>query len=98
MLSHLKTALEIKLDSLTKDLAKVQGHLQEAMQEKSNINDEKDMVVAEKNSILKDMEEVTQEKEQLRNQMTRLVKDHTLGEERLALSAAKIEGKSNRIE
>merc|ERR1719234_1005626 len=49
------------------------------------------MVVAEKNIILKEMEEVTQEKEQLRNQMTRLVKDHTLGEEHLALSAAKIE-------
>ena len=88
-----KAALEIELDSLTKDLAKVKEHLKEVIQEKSDLNEEKDMMVAEKNNILKDMEEVTQEKEQLRNQMTRLVKDHTLGEEHLAASEAKIQGK-----
>jgi len=86
-----KAALQIEIDSLTKELAGVKEHLKEVMQEKSDINVEKEMAVTEKKNILKEMEEVTQEKEQLRNQMTRLVKDHTSGEEHLAASEAKIE-------
>ena len=86
-----KAALEIEFDSLTKDLARVKEHLKEVTEEKSDINVKNEMVVAEKKNILKELEEVTQEKEQLRNQMTRLVKSHTLGEEHLATSQAKID-------
>ena len=88
-----KAALEIEFDSLTKDLARVKEHLKEVTEEKSDINVQNEMVVAEKKNILKELEEVTQEKEQLRNQMTRLVKSHTLGEEHLATSQTKIDGK-----
>ena len=74
---------------LETELAKVKETLGEELEKNREMNEEKERALADLN---KEMVKVTQEKEHFRDQITRLVKDHTMGEEKLASSEARTTG------
>jgi len=84
-LIEMKKTAEEKAE-LESELAKVKETLGEELEKNRVINEEKERALADLN---KEMEKVTQEKEHFRDQITRLVKDHTKGEEKLASSEAR---------
>ena len=87
-LIEMKKTAEEKAE-LESELAKVKERLGKELEKNRVINEEKERALADLN---KEMEKVNQEKEHFRDQITRLVKDHTMGEEKLASSEARTTG------